>query len=347
LDAETDARFMQDALALARMAWGLTNPNPMVGAILVRDGVVIGRGFHLRAGEPHAEVNAVQDARKRGFDCKGSTLYVTLEPCCSTGRTPPCTELILREGIARVVVGTLDPNPKHAGKGVEILREHGVEVSVGVEVSACSELNRNFFTWITTGKPRVMLKLATTLDGKIATASGDSKWVTGADARRRVQRLRRMADAILVGAETVRRDHPALTVREPDHWPVQPLRLVASSTMDGAELAEYFPDGNAEVVNLKEARDWEAFLLDLGRRNMVSLLIEGGGELAASALAADAVDDVEFHVAPKILGGRKSRPTVGGNDPEAMLSALEVHRLEVERCGNDVILSGTLRGEGI
>lgn len=336
---------MQEALALARMAWGLTNPNPMVGAILVRNGEIIGRGFHLHAGAPHAEVNAVQDARKRGFDPAGSILYVTLEPCCTSGRTPPCTELILREKIARVVVGTLDPNPKHAGKGADILREHGVEVSVGFEVSACTRLNRNFFTWITTGKPRVMLKLATTLDGRIATASGDSKWVTGAEARRRVQRLRRMADAILVGAETVRRDHPALTVREPDHWPVQPLRLVASSTMDAAELAEYFSDGNAEVVSLKTPQEWEALLLELGRRNMVSLLIEGGGEVAASALSAGAVDDVEFHVAPKILGGRNSRPAVGGVDPESMLSALQVHGLEVEQCGEDVILSGTLRGE--
>ena len=203
-----DSEYMLEALSLARMGWGLTNPNPMVGCVIVKDGEVIGRGFHHRAGEAHAEINALRDAESRQRDCRGATLYVTLEPCSSYGRTPPCTEAITASGIGKVVIGAMDPNPKHAGRGVEILRGHGIEVVCGVESSACWELNRHFFRWITSGKPFVRLKMAMTLDGKIATAEGDSKWVTGIEARRRVQQLRRLADAVMVGGNTLRLDKP-------------------------------------------------------------------------------------------------------------------------------------------
>ena len=280
----TDRLFMQEALGLARMGWGLTSPNPMVGAVVVRDGVIIGRGYHFKAGEAHAEVNAFADVARHGFDAKGATLYVTLEPCCTTGRTPPCTDAILASGVKRVVIGSSDPNPHHAGRGIELLRAAGIEVTVGVEQSACSELNRPFFKWIATGKPFVILKMAMTLDGKIATASGESKWITGPEARRRVQALRRLSDAIMVGGETVRQDRPQLTVREPDSWPRQPLRIIASRSMDDEEVAFFFPDGNAERVELETNEEWHSLMVRLGARNITCLLIEGGGELAAAAI---------------------------------------------------------------
>ena len=258
----TDRLFMQEALGLARMGWGLTSPNPMVGAVVVRDGVIIGRGYHFKAGEAHAEVNAFADVARHGFDAKGATLYVTLEPCCTTGRTPPCTDAILASGVKRVVIGSSDPNPHHAGRGIELLRAAGIEVTVGVEQSACSELNRPFFKWIATGKPFVILKMAMTLDGKIATASGESKWITGPEARRRVQALRRLSDAIMVGGETVRQDRPQLTVREPDSWPRQPLRIIGEPVSGMAELVSglagrgyrpvFFSD--TSVTNMEELR---------------------------------------------------------------------------------------------
>lgn len=339
---QADAHYMTEALALARMGWGLTTPNPMVGAVIVRDGEVIGRGYHCRAGEPHAEINALIDVRKHGIDPAGSTLYVTLEPCSTTGRTPPCTEAIQSAGIRRVVIGVLDPNPRHAGRAVTILREAGIEVEVGVERHACGELNQVFFKWVTTGLPFVILKMAMTLDGKIATANGESKWITGPEARRRVQQLRRLSDAIMVGGRTVRADHPALTVREPDSWPRQPLRLVASRSMDDEEVAGYFPDGNVERVELETPEAWRSLMEQLGKREICCLLIEGGGELAAAALEAGVVDFAEFHIAPKLLGGRDSRPVLGGENPDSMAFARRLHRVKVNRYGEDFAISGYL-----
>ena len=202
--------YMPQALELAKLAWGRTSPNPMVGALIVKHDRIIGRGYHRKAGTPHAEINALADCR---HSPAGATLYVTLEPCSTYGRTPPCTDAIIKAGISRVVIGCLDPNPKHAGKGVEILRRAGIEVEYPVLEEECLRLNEAFFKWITTGTPFVLLKMAMTLDGKIATVDGDSQWVTGVGAREEVQVLRQWADAIMVGGETARRDHPALTVR--------------------------------------------------------------------------------------------------------------------------------------
>jgi len=341
-DDSKDRLYMREALALARMGWGLTSPNPMVGAVIVRDGVIIGRGYHLKAGEPHAEINALSDAARHGGDPKGATIYVTLEPCCTTGRTPPCTDAIIAAGLGRVVIGSLDPNPHHAGRGVEILEAAGIQVTVGIEQSACSELNRAFFKWITTGKPFVVLKMAMTLDGKIATASGESKWITGPEARRRVQKLRRWCDAIMVGGETVRLDHPHLAVREPENWPCQPLRIIATRSMDDEEIATYFPDGNFERVELETNEEWHSLLIRLGARGITSLLIEGGGELAAEAVDAGTVDMVEFHIAPKLLGGRDSRPVLGGENPASMGFARKLHNVKVTRFGEDFAVSGYL-----
>ena len=338
-----DSEFMLEALALARMGWGLTNPNPMVGAVLVRDGEIIGRGFHRKAGEPHAEINALRDAEQHGADTRGSTLYVTLEPCSTFGRTPPCTDAILAAGMSRVVIGAMDPNPKHNGRAREILEAAGVEVVCGVENAECWDLNKHFFRWISTGKPFVILKLAETLDGRIACANGASRWVTGGEARRRVQMWRRLADAVMIGGNTLRADHPKLTVREPENWESQPRRIVVSRSLEAGDLEEYFPGGRAEVVDLPDREAWDAYLAKLGGESVTALLIEGGGELAASALRAGAVDFVEFHIAPKLLGGRDSVPALGGESPESMDQALKLHRMKTFLCGGDIVVNGFLR----
>ena len=340
MSGAADSGFMREALTLALEAWGMTNPNPMVGAVVVRGGKVIGRGYHHESGLPHAEIEALNDVRRNGFDPAGAELYVTLEPCSTHGRTGACTEAIVKAGIRRVVVGALDPNPAHAGRGIEILRSAGVEVGTGVLEAECAALNRSFFKWITTGRPFVTLKLATTLDGRIATMSGDSKWVTGEAARSRVQKLRRLADAVMVGGGTWRADKPSLTVRDTENWPCQPLRVIVSKSLTRDEVAEFYPDGRFEVVALPDKAAWDGFLTGLGGRGMVNVLVEGGGELAASALAAKAVDYVEFHVAPKILGGRESRPAVGGASPEFLAAALELKNVRVERLGEDVMIAG-------
>ena len=339
---KSDSFFMLHALELARKAWGMTNPNPMVGAVLVRDGRIIGEGYHHKAGEAHAEVNAFLDAESRHESVENAVLYVTLEPCSSSGRTPPCTERILRSGVKKVVIGCLDPNPKHGGRAVEILEKSGIEVVCPVEEESCRELNRAFFCWIATGKPLVILKMAMTLDGKTAAPSGDAFWVTNELSRGRVQELRRLCDAVMVGSRTVRTDRPKLTVRTPENWPCQPLRLVASSSMTPQELAGYFPEGNAQVVDPRK-EGWTSLLQRLGRENIMALLIEGGASLAGDALAAGVVDCVEFHIAPKILGGENSRPAVSGPDPCRMLDALPLKNIRVCRYGEDIAVSGDLK----
>src|ERR1043166_8881746 len=208
-----DSVLMSAALRLARRGYGATSPNPMVGAILVKTGRIIGRGWHRRAGEPHGEIEALQDAAKRGHNPKGATLYVTLEPCCTHGRTPPCTDAIIGAGIKRVVVGAVDPNPRHCGKGLALLKHAGISVAQGVLSNECNQLNETFNHWIVHRTPFVTVKAAMTLDGKIATASGESKWITGEQARSCGMRLRKGADAILVGINTLLADDPSLTVR--------------------------------------------------------------------------------------------------------------------------------------
>ncbi|MCR5381026.1 MAG: bifunctional diaminohydroxyphosphoribosylaminopyrimidine deaminase/5-amino-6-(5-phosphoribosylamino)uracil reductase RibD [Lentisphaeria bacterium] len=338
-----DESYMKEALKEARKGWGLTSPNPMVGAVVVRDGVIVGRGYHHGAGLPHAEPNALADAGGRTV---GATLYVTLEPCCTYGRTPPCTEAIKKAGIRRVVVGCTDCNPKHAGRGLAILHEAGIDVVSGICEKECLELNAAFFWWISTGRPYVRLKMAMTLDGKIATAGGDSKWITGTAARRYVQKLRRGSDAIMVGGETVRKDDPELIVREPKGWNRQPVRIVWTSKPslpDGCKLL----NGNGGPVELAKPmarHEWLSFLKKLGGRGMMSLLMEGGGELAGCALKAGIVNEIDFFVAPKILGGRGSRPVVGWENPSSLAESLAVKELRMRRFGDDLLVIGRLDG---
>lgn len=336
-----DRKYMKMALRLARKAWGMTSPNPMVGAVLVKNGRVAGKGFHKKAGTPHAEINAISNA---GAAAVGSVLYVTLEPCSTFGRTPPCTDAIIKAGISKVVIGSLDPNPLHAGAAVKILQDAGIEVVCNVEEDSCRKLNEAFFKWIVYKKPFVLLKLAMTLDGKIATAEGRSKWITGTEARSHVQKLRRWADAIMVGGRTVLLDNPSLTVREPEKWPRQPRRIICSRTLSVGSLKELMPAGEApELFSPENDGDWEKYLLKLGSENVTSLLIEGGGELASSALNARIVDKIEFHYAPKILGGKNSCPAVGGPSPLSIDDAFGVSDISIEKAGQDIILSGYIK----
>ena len=300
---------MLKAVALAEKAWGQTSPNPLVGAVVVKDNKIIGQGYHHRAGEAHAEVNALADA---GNATKGADIYVTLEPCSTFGRTPPCTQAIINAEIKRVFIGSVDPNPAHAGKAVEILENAGIETVCGIEKDTCDNLNETFFHWITNKKPFVILKMAMTLDGKIATAEGKSKWITGPDARQRVQRLRQWCDAIMVGGKTVRKDSPGLIVREAGKDWKQPLKLIATHSMNDNDLLKYFPDSTARAICPQSPEAWQNLLMELGKDNITALLIEGGGELAAEVLNAGIVNKIEFHIAPKILGGKNSRPVIGG-----------------------------------
>lgn len=323
-----DCRWMKKALREAEKGWGTTNPNPMVGAVIVRGDILLGTGYHIKAGSGHAEVNAI--AACHGQDLRGTTLYVTLEPCCTYGRTPPCTEAILKAGISRVVFGCTDPNPKHAGRAAEILRSHGVEVDYPVCEAACRKLNEPFFKWITTGKPFVLLKMAQTLDGKIATAGGISQWITGPQARRRVQRLRMRADAVMGGADTFRLDSPRFTVRDEEGNVLKtPRRIIVT------HHPEQFQRDGFEFVSLDTPRSWDKYLKKLGAENISVLLIEGGGTLAASALAAHEVDRIEFHIAPKILGGAGSRPSVGGMNPVSLEDAYQLEEVELRKLGAD------------
>ncbi|OGV82137.1 MAG: riboflavin biosynthesis protein RibD [Lentisphaerae bacterium RIFOXYA12_64_32] len=338
--APSDKDWMRKALRLARRAWGQTTPNPMVGAVLVRHGREVGAGYHHRAGLPHAEVEALHVAA--GARARGATLYVTLEPCCTHGRTPPCTDAILAAGVARVVVGCLDPNPRHAGRGVAALRDKGIEVEVGVLEAECRELNEAFFCWIQHRRPFVLLKMAMTLDGRIATASGESQWITGEKARAQVQKLRQWAGAILVGGETVRRDNPNLTVRSPQNWWRQPLKLVWSRQRAVPKNLNIWKDPTNPPRNVSPATpaQWRRLLAELGAQEVTALLIEGGGELAAACLRAGIVDKVQFYVAPKILGGRGSRPVVGGPDPIALADALALCDVRIQRVGADFVVTG-------
>ena len=281
---------MSLALSEAEKAWGLTTPNPMVGAVAVKDGEVIGKGYHHRAGCPHAERELMAEC---GDALRGADVYVTLEPCSTVGRTPACTEGLISAGVKRVIVGCEDPNPRPRGRGLEILRAAAIEVESGVLEKECRELNRAFFKWITTNRPFVLLKMAMTLDGKIADSTGESKWITGELARSRVQYLRRWADAVMITGGTLRRDKARLTVREPADWPKKLHRIIATERMSSDELRSYFPDDpDVRTACIGGRADWDRLLTELGSSGITALLLEGGGELAGSALESGIVEAV-------------------------------------------------------
>jgi diaminohydroxyphosphoribosylaminopyrimidine deaminase/5-amino-6-(5-phosphoribosylamino)uracil reductase len=334
--AEADDRLMRRALELAARARGLTSPNPMVGAVVARDGAVVGEGVHQRAGAAHAEIVALEAAGDRA---RGATLYVTLEPCVHQGRTPPCAPRVLAAGLRRVVVACADPNPAVSGRGIAALRQAGVDVTVGVRAVEAEVLNRAFFTAMRDGRPHVTLKGAMTLDGKIADAHGASRWITGEAARQRGHLLRREADAIVVGIGTVLRDDPELTVRLPEPWPREPLRIVLDSTgrtpVDARFIRAATParaivamgtdapaargqrlrETGATVMAFptRDGRiDLARFLAGLHALDVRAVLVEGGAEVHGALVASGLVDRVAVFVAPRLLGGRDAPSLVDG-----------------------------------
>lgn len=354
-------------LRAVQLAWrgaGLTRPNPPVGAVVVKDGRKVGEGYHRKAGGPHAEVLAL---RRAGRDARGATLYVTMEPCSTWGRTPPCTDAILSCGVRRVVAAARDPNPKHRGRGLARLRRQGIRVSEGVCAAEGLELARGFSKWVTTGRPYVTLKMAMTLDGKIADARGNSRWISGAASRAVVQELRRRSDAILVGAGTVRSDDPSLLPRPARGR--MPFRVVVSSRggiPPGARMLR--DDGRARtivavstrcpkarVVRLARAgvRVWvlggrrgrvrlAEVLGRLGREGCLQVLCEGGSELAGELVRDHLVDEYVFFVAPRLVGGRRAPGAVGGMGLTLDSSRL-VRVVECRHVGSDLMVKAVRR----
>lgn len=364
-----DRNYMEIALALAAKARGRTSPNPMVGAVVVKDNQIVGQGYHARAGTPHAEVLALAEA---GTAARGATLYVTLEPCCHHGRTPPCTEAVIAAGVTRVVVAMLDPNPLVAGGGIRRLREAGVEVVTGIMEEDALALNEIYIKYITTGLPFVTAKAAISLDGKIATRSGKSQWITGPEARAYGHCLRDWHDAIMVGIGTVRADNPSLTTRLAAGEGRDPVRVILDSmanTPPGAhvlarqseapaiiavtagappEKLEALRRAGAEVLVVNEGPrvDLPALIKILGRRGITSLLLEGGAAVHGAAFAAGIVDKVVWFIAPKIIGGREAPGPVGDPGVDDLSQAAGLARLKVSRLGSDFCIEGYLKYKG-
>ncbi len=366
-----DEQFMRLALRLARRARGFTSPNPLVGAVLVRGDRLLGRGWHRRAGEPHAEIEALRDAARRGQTGRGATLYVTLEPCSTHGRTPPCTEALLAAGLRRVVVAEADPNPRHAGRGLELLRAAGLPVEVGLLGAEAARLNEAFHHWIVRRTPWVTVKAAMTLDGKIATPAGESRWITGEAARALAQELRRDADAVLAGVNTVLADDPSLTVRGPARGdaPLRVLKPVRRLVLDSrartpltARLVrdEWAALTTVLVTRAAPARKVEALarhvrvlvvpgrggrpdlrwvMQRLGAEEVTHLLVEGGGEVQAAFFEAGLVQRVAFFYAPLVLGGRAARKAVAGSGFASRARLPRLRAMEWRRVGGDLFLT--------
>ncbi len=358
--------FMRMALNLAKKGQGYTSPNPMVGALIVKNGEVVGRGYHRAAGRAHAEVEAIEDA---GIKARGASLYVNLEPCNHTGRTPPCTRKILQAGIHQVIMAMADPHTK-AGGGAAMLRQHGLDVLAGVCEKQAARLNEAFVTYVSTGCPFVILKCAATLDGRIATRTGDSRWVTGEKARRFVHRLRHAVDAIMVGKGTIQADNPRLTTRmgykkgvDPDrivldtHLSISPdagiltldseadTILIAGKNAARAKRKQLQKDG-VRIIDqpLEKGRiDLRSLMSRLGSEGITSLLIEGGSTVLASALNSGIVDKVLFFYAPKILGGDDGMPICRGSGPALMKDSIQLKHIRVQRFAEDVMIEGYIR----
>ena len=358
-----DARWMRSALALARRGLGQTAPNPAVGAIIVKDQYVIGRGSTAAGGRPHAETIALEQARSQAADLSGATAYVTLEPCAHHGRTPPCARALVDAGIARLVCPLSDPDPRVAGRGFAVLRDAGVTVETGLMAAEARRVNAGFLSRIKRGRPHVTLKLATTLDGRIATRTGESRWITGPAARHRAHLMRAEADAILIGAGTARADDPMLDVRLPGLAAHSPVRVVADGSLSlpltgrlaasardiplwvlhrpgvGPDRVEAFASAGAEPIEVV-AKDnvlaVDVALAALAERGITRLVCEGGGRLAASLLAAGLVDEIALFGAGKIIGG-DGRPAVGGFGLSRLGDSPDFRLDRIEKVGPDTL----------
>lgn len=328
---------MRAALNQARRGIGLTSPNPCVGAVLVVRDRIVARGYHHRAGAAHAEIECL-DAHAAPVP-KDATLYVTLEPCSTIGRTGACTDRILAAGVANVVVGALDPNPQHSGRGIEILRARGVNVRTGVLAEECAALNEAFNKWIVTRRPFVIAKCGMSLDGRLTRRPGDARWITSAAARRDAQQLRASVDAILIGAETLRADDPRLTVRGIT-GAKQPLRVVITRSNRFPREATIFSDKHRERTVVFRRTALRDVLRELGRREITSVLIEGGGDVLGQALDAGLIDKVQIYVAPLLTGGPV--PAFAGRGASRGADAARLQRVVYRRIGPDVCVTGYL-----
>ena len=358
-----DEIFMREALRVAKNAIGRTSPNPLVGAVIVRDGKIIAEGWHRQAGTPHAEIHALNMA---GNLAEGATLYVTLEPCSHFGRTPPCANAIVNAKISRVVIAVTDPNPKVAGRGIEILRSAGIDVTVGVLENESRKLNEFFLKWITKKIPFVTAKFACSLDGKIATVGGESKWISGEESLKFTHRLRDIHDAIMVGIGTVLADNPSLTTRFDGGK--NPVRVIVDSSAKTPLYSNVLRDGAARTIiavtsnapkekissleNLgaeiifagdNEKVDLQILMKSLAEKEITSVLVEGGGTLHFSLLKLGLVDKVCAFVAPKIIGGKNALTAVEGEGFAKLSDAVQLKNISVEKLGEDIFIEGYIK----
>ena len=330
-----DESFMRAALAEARRGIGRVSPNPAVGAVLVKGGHIISSGYHRASGLPHAEIECLAAGPRAAL--RSATLYVTLEPCSTTGRTPPCTDAIVGAGVRRVVIGATDPNPLHGGRGIGQLKAAGIEVTAGVLVEECSRLNEAFNKWIVTGTPFVIAKCGMSLDGRLTRPPGESRWLTSVGSRRHAMELRAQVDAILIGAETLRQDNPRLTVRGVT-GARQPWRVVLSRSGKVPREAHLFRDRHAERTLIFRDKTLREVLADLGRREITSVLIEGGGDVLGQAFDRRLVDKVQFYLAPFLTAGPVA--AVGGKGAGATREGAKLSRTRFEKLGPDLSVTG-------
>ncbi len=358
-----DKFFMKRALILAKRGNWRTSPNPMVGAVIVKNGKIISEGYHKKAGLPHAEAEAIMNA-KESLD--GATLYVTLEPCCHKDKkTPPCTEAIINSGIKRVVIAMRDPNPKVSGKGIEALKAHGIEVIEGVFEEEAKKLNEFYIKYITTGTPFVILKIAMTMDGKIATPLGESKWITSEKSRKLVHLMRSRVDALLSACGTVLKDNPMFTSRikrgknplrviiDPElkiplnyhvyNPPPATIAVVHDRKIDDDKL-KVLQSRGVEIISFSSEKvDLQWLMKELGKREITSLMIEGGSSLNSYALWSRVVDKLMIFIAPKIIGGIDSYPCVGGKFYKNLNEAFEIKDLKIKKMSDDILIEGYLK----
>ncbi|MBS6560005.1 MAG: bifunctional diaminohydroxyphosphoribosylaminopyrimidine deaminase/5-amino-6-(5-phosphoribosylamino)uracil reductase RibD [Clostridiales bacterium] len=368
---EQEENYMRYALELAKKGIGYVNPNPLVGAVLVKENQIIGEGYHKKFGGLHAEREAFQNTKE---SANGGTLYVTLEPCCHYGKTPPCTDVIIESGVSKVVIGCSDPNPKVAGKGIEQLKKHGIQVQVGVLRKECEELNRIFFHYIKTKTPYVLMKYAMTLDGKIATVIGESKWITGEKAREEVQRTRHQYSAIMVGIGTVIKDDPSLTCRIPNGK--NPIRIICDTNLKiplHSKVVQTAKEVETWIVTCKQERNREKEMVlkeagctllsfspkkqekegedkmgiplkelmeELGKRGVDSVLLEGGAELNASALKEGIVNRVQAYIAPTLFGGKEGKTPIGGMGVFQVEQGIHLKEVTIKNIGRDYVIEG-------
>jgi len=330
---------MRIALRAAANGIGCTSPNPAVGAVIVTRGKIVARGWHRRAGQPHAEIEALKKIR----DARGATLYVTLEPCSTHGRTPPCADAIIAAGIKRVVIGTIDPNPAHAGRAVKILKKAGIKVTASVLEEECRELNRAFNKWIVTGTPWVIAKAGMSLDGRIARPPGEGQWITSPASRAHAHKLRARVDAILIGAETLRADNPQLTVRGIRNAK-QPWRVVLTRSGKLPESAHLFTDAYKEKTLVYEGRSLKSVLRDLGKKQITSVLIEGGANVLGQAFDARLVDEAHFYIAPLFIGGPKV--SVAGLGAGSSEEGARIKNPRYKKIGDDLHIFGGVEYPG-